>query len=129
MKFTSEQLTKAKQAKSADELLALAKENGMELTEEEAAKYFAELNKEGEIADEELDNVSGGCGKEVEKKKVYYFTCPFCYTKGQYDLTYYKHSPFLQDPRNCAGCGAGVEVFDSTMNAKFTKDGESISVR
>ena len=62
MKFTSEQLKKAKCAKSAEELLALAKENGMELTEEEAAKYFAELHKEGEIADEELDNVAGGCG-------------------------------------------------------------------
>ena len=60
MNFTPEQITKAKAAKSAEELIALAKENGMELSEEEAAKYFAELNKEGELADEELDNVSGG---------------------------------------------------------------------
>ena len=62
MKFTPEQLTKAKAAKSAEELLALAKENGIELTEEEANKYFADFHKEGEIADSELDNVSGGCG-------------------------------------------------------------------
>ena len=33
-----------------------------ELTAEEAAKAFAELNKTGEISDEELDNVAGGCG-------------------------------------------------------------------
>ena len=52
MNFTPEQLSKAKAAKSTEELLTLAKENGIEMTVEEAAKYFAELNKEGEIADE-----------------------------------------------------------------------------
>ena len=60
MKFTKEQIEKAKAAKSVEELLALAKENGMELTEEEAAKYFTEWHKEGELSDEELDNVAGG---------------------------------------------------------------------
>lgn len=64
MKFTGEQLEKAKDAKSAEELLALAKENGIELTGEEAAKYYAELHREGEIADDELDNVAGGCGDD-----------------------------------------------------------------
>ena len=66
MNFTNEQLTKAKAAKSAEELLALAKENGIEMTEEEAKKYFAELHKEGELADEELSNVSGGCGNSYD---------------------------------------------------------------
>ncbi len=60
MKVTNEQLAKAKKAKSAEELLALAKENGIELAEEKAAEYYAELHKEGELADEELDNVAGG---------------------------------------------------------------------
>lgn len=60
MEYTSEQLTKAKAAKSIEELLALAKENGIELTEDKAQKYFAELHKEGEIADEELENAAGG---------------------------------------------------------------------
>ena len=68
MIFTPEQLAKAKAAKSAEELIALAKENGVELTEEEAAKYFAELHKEGELADDELNNVSGGCGGDPEPK-------------------------------------------------------------
>ncbi len=55
----------AKGAKSAEELVSLAKENGMELTEEEAAAYFAQLNKSGELSDEELDNVAGGgCHKK-----------------------------------------------------------------
>ena len=62
MKFTDEQLMKAKAAESAEELLALAKEAGIEMTAEEAAKNFAELHKEGELSDVELDNVAGGCG-------------------------------------------------------------------
>lgn len=60
MKFTKELLEKAKNTKSTDEFLALAKENGIDLAENEAEKYFAKLHKEGELADEELDNVSGG---------------------------------------------------------------------
>ena len=60
MKLTSEQITKAKAAKSVEELMALAKENGVVLTKEGAAKYFAEFHREGELADEELDNVAGG---------------------------------------------------------------------
>ena len=64
MIFTPEQLAKAKAAKSAEELIALGKENGMELTEEEAKKFSAELHKEGELADDELDNVAGGCGDD-----------------------------------------------------------------
>lgn len=59
-------LEKAKAAKSAEELLAIAKENGLTLTEEQAAEYFDKLNvKSGELADDELDNVAGGgCGDE-----------------------------------------------------------------
>lgn len=61
MNLTSEIMEKAKQAKSADELLTIAKENGMEMTEEEAKAYYAQLHPvSGEIADDELENVSGG---------------------------------------------------------------------
>ena len=63
MNFSPKQLAKAKEAASADELLALANENGIEMTAEEAKAYFAELNKEGELADDELGNVAGGCGE------------------------------------------------------------------
>lgn len=56
-----EMIEKAKTAKSAEELLALAKETGVEMTEDEAKTYFAQLNpKGGEISDDDLDNVSGG---------------------------------------------------------------------
>ena len=59
--FNQELLEKAKQTKSVEELAALAKENGMEMTEEEAAAYYAQLHPtSGELSDDELDNVAGG---------------------------------------------------------------------
>lgn len=61
MSFTKELLEKAKTAKTAEELLAMAKAEKIEMTAEEAARYFAELHKTGELSDDELDNVSGGC--------------------------------------------------------------------
>ena len=66
MNISKELIEKAKTAKSAEELLAMAKAENIELTEEQAAKAFAELNKTGELSDEELDNVSGGCGRDYE---------------------------------------------------------------
>lgn len=59
--FNAEMIEKAKAAKSAEELLALAKANGVEMTEDEAATYFAQLNpKSGELDDDDLDAVAGG---------------------------------------------------------------------
>ena len=67
MKISKELLEKAKTAKSAEELLAMAKAENIELTEKQAAKAFAEFNKTGELSDEELDNVAGGgCGRDYE---------------------------------------------------------------
>ena len=63
MELTKELIKKAKAAKTAEELRELAKAEGAELTAEQAEKAFAELNKSGELSDEELDNVTGGgCG-------------------------------------------------------------------
>ena len=67
MTFTSEQLTKAKAAKSAEELLEMAKESGIEMTAEQAAKYFAELNKQGELSNDELTSVAGGDKDDEEE--------------------------------------------------------------
>ena len=82
----------AKGAKSAEELVSLAKENGMELTEEEAAAYFAQLNKSGELSDEELDNVAGGGCHNKDGRlvvTVWYscndFTCKKCGRKNTGD--------------------------------------------
>ena len=71
MTISKELLEKSKQAKTAEELLEMAKTENIELTEEEAAKAFAELNKTGELSDEELDNVAGGCDEFKETKWKY----------------------------------------------------------
>ena len=56
-----EMIEKAKAAKSAEELLELAKAGGVEMTADEAATYFAQLGtKSGELYDDDLDNVAGG---------------------------------------------------------------------
>ena len=63
MELTKELVAKAKEAKNPEELMALAKENGIGLTEEEAKAYFDRLHPQtGELSDNELDNVLGGCG-------------------------------------------------------------------
>ncbi len=87
-----ELLEQAKEAKSAEELMSLAKENGVELTKEEAEAYFAQLNKSGELSDEELDNVAGGGCHNKDGRlvvTVWYncsdFTCKKCGRKNTGD--------------------------------------------
>ena len=60
MELTSKMKRVAMQAKSLEELLKLAAEYGYEISKEEAEEIYAELNQEGALADEELENVAGG---------------------------------------------------------------------
>ena len=71
--LTPELIAKAKAAKSTEELLALAKENNVEMTEEQAKIYFEQLNANGTVSDDELDVVAGGCGDDE-----YILKCPGC---------------------------------------------------
>ena len=57
--ITKEMLEKAMQCKTADELMALAKSEGVELTETEAEAYLAELS-DAELDDKVLKKVAGG---------------------------------------------------------------------
>ena len=73
--LTPELIAKAKAAQSAEELLELAKANGIELTAEEAKTYFGQLNTTGVVSDDELDVISGGneedeqgCGEDAVKE-------------------------------------------------------------
>lgn len=51
MEMNNELIARAKKAKSSEELMTLAKENGEELTEESAKEYFELLNpKTGELS-------------------------------------------------------------------------------
>ena len=81
MNITKELFEKAKTAKSAEELLAMEKAENIEISAEEAAKAFAELNKTGELSDEELDNVAGGCSPSDPPK----------YNIGDYVQYYYQY--------------------------------------
>lgn len=96
-KITPEILEKAGQAKSAEELIALAEENGYPLDEERARKYFGQLNRSGELSDEELDNVAGGG----------------CYRNGRLIVTM-KNSCDLYE---CASCGQRISG-GRCLNAK-----------
>ncbi len=70
MKFTAEQITKAAECTSAQELQALAKSEGIELTDAEAETYFLALKESAntldgiangeELDDEALEKVAGG---------------------------------------------------------------------
>ena len=63
--FTPELIKEAKTAKSAEELLALAKTNNVELTAEEVKLCFEQLHVNGAVSDEELEFVAaGGCGDD-----------------------------------------------------------------
>ena len=66
MNISKELLEKAKTAKTAEELLEMAKEESIEMSAEQAAEYFVTIHASGELSDEELDNVSGGCGSGDE---------------------------------------------------------------
>ena len=65
MEMSKELISKAESAKGPEELLAMAKENGIELTEASAQEYFMRLHPQaGELEDDELDGVAGGgCSK------------------------------------------------------------------
>ena len=51
----------AKKAHDAEELISLAKEAGLDLTLEEAKRYFAKADQE--ISAEDLEQVAGGAGQ------------------------------------------------------------------
>ena len=57
--ITKEMIEKAMQCETADELIALAKSKGIELTKEEAEAYLAELD-DYELDGEDLKQVAGG---------------------------------------------------------------------
>lgn len=107
--MTQDLLAKAKACKTPEELLSLARENGLELTETQAKDYYAKLNPGNEeIADEELSSVSGGgCGSEPEPEPeppqesnfISYIPCPRCKENRWYVR---KENPRLL---KCRGCG------------------------
>ena len=72
--ITKEMIAKAMKCKDADELRALAKAGGFDITRDEAEAYMAELS-DFELDGEELKNVAGG-GCYTECNSECPFQCP-----------------------------------------------------
>ncbi|MCI2055598.1 MAG: hypothetical protein LKJ86_00470 [Oscillibacter sp.] len=91
-------LEQAKTAPSAAALLALAKENGVELTAEEAMYFFVSLHPEtGKLSDEELDSVAGGVNQEL-------IVCPLC--GAQLETAHFMGGSLYYDTsKQCPNCG------------------------
>jgi hypothetical protein len=80
--LTDEQIAKLKTCQSQEEMLALAKEEGIELT------------------DEQLEAVSGGCSMPEPKPEV----CPQC-GKSEYDEKTYTDGIYSITSYTCRHCG------------------------
>ena len=136
MKLT-DMIAKAKDAESAEALLAMAKENGLELSEEDAKCYFAQLHRKGEISDDELEDVSGGQCKNGDKYVVIAtqsceeWKCPKCgghlydsiFVSMLHDCSDGKTKQAICD--NCVHCSyeRGLWLCDNTKfwdNIKYT---------
>ena len=63
-KITKEQLEKALECKTAEELMALAKTEGYDITKEQAEAYLAEL-ADWELDRKDLDKVAGGTAEQL----------------------------------------------------------------
>ena len=115
--FNTEMIEKAKAAKSAEELLELAKAGGVKMTADEAVTYFAQLNPNGsELDDDVLDAVTGGCGENLPLYRNYSmvkeFTCLTC-PPGVYPASECK-VVFREKADDIAYCPVcGVEIYPS----------------
>ena len=111
--LTPEMIEKAKAAKSAEELLSIAKAGGVAMTAEEAATYFAQLNpKSGEISDDELDAVAGGAcniyvtNEDKAKANVVNMTCPQCGVVGAWT-----HTGVGMESQQFYSCACGYKMY------------------
>ena len=105
--FNAEMIEKAKTVKSAEELLELAKANGVEMTADEAATYFAQLNpKSGELDDDDLDAVAGGgCGGSDNDNPAVGVGDKLQITSG----------------KNCSSCGSNMGIAARLRKGAYIK--------
>ena len=123
--FTTEIIEKAKGAKTAHELLELVKAEGINITVDEAATYFAQLNPEGAaLSDAELDNVSGGgCSDGLPLYRnytmVHEFFCTNCfrvYPASKCKVIHYKAQ---DDVAYCPDCNGEVYPAEEFVHGKI----------
>ncbi len=70
-RITKEQLEKALECKTAEELIELAKAEGYDITKEQAETYLAEM-EDRELDRKNLDKVAGGAAEQL-----CWDNCPF----------------------------------------------------
>ena len=118
--LTPEMIEKAKAAKTAEELLELAKANGVDMTADEAKTYFAQLNpKSGELDDDDLDAIAGGACARTEQANhaqdaVSNMPCPRCGAVGEWALLHkFKDNTDFY----CANCKVIVWTYAEENNS------------
>lgn len=126
--MTEELLKKAFEAKSPEELLKLARENGvLEITEENAKAYFDAINQGGEVAEDELEGAVGGCGGGPLARGK---TCPLCgsgrlivstydYEYPTVKTDYYDQNGYHATVYRCDRCGVFMTM--SRDNSRIIK--------
>ncbi len=106
MKFSKEQIMEVKNLKSPEEIVSYAKSNATDMSIEEAGALFSKLHTEGEIADDELDNVAGGCDEEENCKTL--MGCAYCGYRVEW------HGNYVGKVCECSKCGKtaflGIEI-------------------
>ena len=92
--YSKEMIEKAKQTKSLEELIAVAKQAGIVLSDDEAKKVFEKTHfKTGALSDDELDDVAGGCGSDENTVQVSTNDCSIC--GAPFFLTGYKDTCYI----------------------------------
>ena len=120
-----EMIEKAKVAKTAEELLEIAKANNIDMTADEAATYFAQLNpKSGELDDDELDNVSGGgCLSDIplyrDYSMVQKFFCTNCFRVYPASRCKVMHFDNKDDVAYCPDCQGEVLPDEEFVHGKI----------
>ncbi len=73
-----ELLKKAKETKTMDELKALLSENGLDMDEEKAKKFYERIHSGEELSDTELSSLTGGAGINLNIGNTHTKRCPRC---------------------------------------------------
>ena len=131
--LTPEMIEKAKEAKTAEELLALAKENGVEMTADEAATYFVQLNpKSGELDDDDLDAVAGGkagClfyqSKALADQNIPNIVCPKCGAMGDWE---YRGAGYHSLGFYCRQCKLSMYLHDDEDYSVLHTTGHTLNI-
>lgn len=114
--LTPEMIEKARNCGSVEELMALAKENGVEMDLAEARACYSRIHpKAGVLADEELEGVSGGgCGSSGSGSSSKWAPGePYC--RVSCDCESFTVREDQGDEYRCASCdycGRGYRVFN-----------------